>query len=188
MGPTAANSTKPFFITRCPSRTLTTLPRFSVHRPDGIDWKKLVTDVRARRNERVVVVEGHLVASQPLLLDMALGAGRTRIGGGVVVLQATEALCRERRLGRRERPKEETRQLAEYFDKFVWRGYEKFLVPWLKRLAILEDAKNSEESACVWLRAGDGKSAEAQANEVLKRLFPARPIGKPVSPIEAGKR
>ena len=91
--------------------------------PLHVDWGRLESDVDRLRREYTVVLEGHVVAARPELVERC---------GLIVVIECGKVLCRSRRLGRRKRAEGEEAELGLYFDEYVWPGFLSFLVPSLE--------------------------------------------------------
>ena len=89
---------------------------------EHIDWVKIRANVRLRMSsERIVIVEGHHVASTE--------AGLREIASYVVIMEGSREVSRSRRLARRTRSPEEHAILARYFDRFVWPSFLKYGKP-----------------------------------------------------------
>lgn len=71
----------------------------------------------ARNAGKTVIVEGHVVATDPELADAADFA---------IVLDENEETCCARRLGRRARPDNENVILERYFREVVWPAYNEY--------------------------------------------------------------
>eukprot|EP01062_Namystynia_karyoxenos_P047607 TRINITY_DN35996_c0_g1_i1.p2 TRINITY_DN35996_c0_g1~~TRINITY_DN35996_c0_g1_i1.p2 ORF type:complete len:195 (+),score=60.16 TRINITY_DN35996_c0_g1_i1:33-587(+) len=105
----------------------------ALERPEQVDWGRLLAAVAdSRQGADLVLVEGHAVLASADLLQLA---------GAVVYLDAPEAVCRERRLLRSERPPAETAALGVYFTERVWPAHERTVAPVVQRLQDAADPR-----------------------------------------------
>eukprot|EP00931_Biecheleriopsis_adriatica_P124482 TRINITY_DN99617_c0_g1_i1.p1 TRINITY_DN99617_c0_g1~~TRINITY_DN99617_c0_g1_i1.p1 ORF type:complete len:226 (+),score=41.14 TRINITY_DN99617_c0_g1_i1:84-680(+) len=106
--------------------------------PNHIGFGRLVTDVKQKQAmSPLVVVEGHLVATDKELTSLAALA---------VILRCPEDVCKARRLNRRLRSEQETRELEAYIDKYVWPAYLEHGQP---ALAALEEECEKSGKLCL---------------------------------------
>eukprot|EP00554_Chaetoceros_debilis_P012361 CAMPEP_0194119640 /NCGR_PEP_ID=MMETSP0150-20130528/40357_1 /TAXON_ID=122233 /ORGANISM="Chaetoceros debilis, Strain MM31A-1" /LENGTH=199 /DNA_ID=CAMNT_0038811417 /DNA_START=198 /DNA_END=797 /DNA_ORIENTATION=- len=117
----------------------------------GIDFHKLKSDIESKASDIiarqtpnpdksillvdiVIIVEGHMLGAAAEMLCESC----TKIVDGKIVnslstvcvlMQCSKEKCKQRRLGRRSRPKEEWEELNQYIDEYVWIGFEQYGVP-----------------------------------------------------------
>jgi len=99
-------------------------------RPSHIDFARLRKDVENRCLERggvnIVIVEGHMLVTDPQLVAMC---------DVVLCLDLERDVARQRRIARRERTPEEADEIRHYYNNFVWPAHEKYALPELQKLA-----------------------------------------------------
>lgn len=121
----------------------------------GIDFLKLVSDVEkwtskqitrikaavlSREREQnivdniVIIIEGHLLGAAAEMVcayctKMLDEDSVQSLYTLCVLLQCSKEKCKARRLGRRSRTADEFNELSQYFDDFVWIGFENFGIP-----------------------------------------------------------
>jgi uridine kinase len=100
-----------------------------------VDWARLVSAVESAvaelREGEWLIVEGHVVAQCELIVR--------RLARCVVSLCASQQLCCERRIGRRQRSAEEDAVVRDYYNLIVARAHARHVVPTLDALRARAD-------------------------------------------------
>ena len=104
----------------------------------------------------MVLLEGHVVATDKALVNDADFA---------VVFEGSEDICRERRIGRRQRSPEDNVILSDYIKKFVWPAFERYGKPAQEALAAQLGPRR-----CISVAKDDERAPEEIALSVLEGM------------------
>eukprot|EP00418_Pyrodinium_bahamense_P026747 CAMPEP_0179136820 /NCGR_PEP_ID=MMETSP0796-20121207/65224_1 /TAXON_ID=73915 /ORGANISM="Pyrodinium bahamense, Strain pbaha01" /LENGTH=190 /DNA_ID=CAMNT_0020835937 /DNA_START=67 /DNA_END=636 /DNA_ORIENTATION=- len=138
-----------------PYREALAVGNSTIESPSHVDFAALREAIAAAASSApeegseaaVVLVEGHALLCDPLLVSMA---------ARVIYLEVGEAACKKRRLGRRKRSEEEDRDIAEYYSRFVWPAHLEHCQAALTRLqqeqpglvAVVDASRDLEAVVC----------------------------------------
>jgi uridine kinase len=146
--------------------------------PEFIDWAGLRRAARASlRDAGLVVVEGHLVAADARLVDMA---------SACVIVDASAATCRTRRVERSPRTPRARRELEAYMDAYVGPGFLRYGKPALDGL---EERCEAAGKGCVRVCTDGGAADSTTAAHVAAVLdvLGRNPSSSPAGADKAGR-
>ncbi len=145
----------------------------------GIDWERLVSDVRSELGDgeaagsgietgpKVVIVEGHLLGDATILFREKIFSCQNYGILGVFLVGCSQELCKNRRLARKkDRSDDERKNLSKYIDAFVWPSFLVYGVNAMETLRQDLDAENTNEqnSTTKALEINNAESASLEQN------------------------
>ncbi len=86
-------------------------------------------DLLRNYDEAVIIVEGHIIgaAAESLCHSISYFDGDMHLSNTIsILIDCSRDICKQRRLNRRKRSKEEWEQLSSYFDRAVWKGFQEY--------------------------------------------------------------
>ena len=86
------------------------------------------------------------------------------------MIRCSEAVCKRRRLRRKERSKEEHDELSSYYDKYVWPAFLRFGAPSINSLRRCARDNPGRNIHVVELAAENDDSIEASVQTILENI------------------
>lgn len=153
----------------------------------GIDWERLVSDVRSELGDReavgsgietgpkVLIVEGHLLGDATILFREKIFSCQNNGILGVFLVGCSQASCKHRRLARKkDRSDDERKNLSKYIDAFVWPSFLAYGASAMETLRQDLDAEktNGQNSTTKILEINnaEGASLEQNADEIWNSI------------------
>jgi uridine kinase len=102
----------------------------------GIDWDRLIVDIQSLASKHpstLVIVEGHLLGTASKLFQSLFDSFDIL----AVLINCGKQTCLDRRLQRKIRNADDSRELKKYYENFVWPSFLKYGIDSLNSLQML---------------------------------------------------
>ena len=102
----------------------------------GIDWDRLIFDIQSLASKHpstLVIVEGHLLGAASKLFQSLVDSFDIL----AVLINCGKQTCLDRRIQRKVRNADESRELRKYYESFVWPSFLKYGIDSLNSLQML---------------------------------------------------
>lgn len=134
----------------------------------GIDWETLQKELEDDNDKKsVVVVEGHMLGAGT---SVFLNAFHGQASIVIATIECGMDVCKQRRLNRRARSKEEWDDLSAYIDRFVAPSFLEFGVPALESLRKCKEEYPDRNIQLLVLQADQEDSLEPNIQKFLTAI------------------